>query len=82
MTDQTTAQRVIAALVAPTGIAAEHIKPEDTLAGDLRMDSLDTLEAILAVEEACRVEIPDELVESIRTVGDLIATVERMQVPA
>ena len=76
MNKPTTAQRVIAALSAPSGIPAEQIKPEHTLAGDLRLDSIDTLEAILAVEEACGVELPDAEVEFAQTVGDLIALVE------
>ena len=40
---------------------------------DLGADSLDTVELVMAFEEAFDVEIPDEKAESILTVGDAIS---------
>ncbi|WP_164084907.1 acyl carrier protein [Pseudazoarcus pumilus] len=76
-TETTIADQVRAALVAPTGFKVEQIESKHTFVADLRMDSLDQLEAVLAVEEACGVELPDETLEHAHTVGDLIALVER-----
>ena len=76
MTEPTTAQRVIAALVAPSGFKADEIEPQHTLRGDLRMDSLDIVEAVIAIEDACSVELPDFEAEFAQTVADLIALVE------
>ncbi len=73
----TIADQIRAALVAPTGFKAEQITAESDLVTDLRMDSLDILEAVMTVEEACGVELPDETLEHVHTVGDLIALVER-----
>ena len=39
---------------------------------DLGADSLDTVELVMAFEEAFDVEIPDEKAETILTVGDAI----------
>ena len=43
---------------------------------DLGADSLDTVELVMAFEEAFNVEIPDEKAETILTVGDAIAHLE------
>tara|TARA_Y100000748_G_scaffold303959_1_gene311041 strand:+ start:3256 stop:3489 length:234 start_codon:yes stop_codon:yes gene_type:complete len=40
---------------------------------DLGADSLDTVELVMAFEEAFDVEIPDEKAETILTVGDAIS---------
>ncbi|HLB05520.1 MAG TPA: acyl carrier protein, partial [Thermodesulfobacteriota bacterium] len=39
---------------------------------DLGADSLDTIELVMAFEEAFGIEIPDEDAEKIKTVGDAI----------
>ena len=43
---------------------------------DLGADSLDTVELVMAFEEAFNVEIPDEKAETILTVGDAISHLE------
>ena len=43
---------------------------------DLGADSLDTVELVMAFEEAFDVEIPDEKAEKILTVGDAISHLE------
>ena len=40
---------------------------------DLGADSLDTVELVMAFEEAFDVEIPDDKAETILTVGDAIS---------
>ena len=52
-------------------IIAEHLGIDD-----LGADSLDTVELVMAFEEAFNVEIPDEKAETILTVGDAIAHLE------
>ena len=65
-------------------IIAEHLGIEDMgkitedakFIDDLVADSLDTVELVMAFEEAFDVEIPDEKAETILTVGDAIAHLE------
>ena len=62
-------------------IIAEHLGIDDLekitndakFIDDLGADSLDTVELVMAFEEAFDVEIPDEKAEKILTVGDAIS---------
>jgi acyl carrier protein len=47
----------------------EAVGPESRLA-DLGMDSLDRVEYTMAAEEALGMELPDDIAESVHTVGD------------
>ena len=44
---------------------------------DLGADSLDTVELVMAFEEAFEIEIPDEDAEKIRTVQDAISYIDQ-----
>ena len=65
-------------------IIAEHLGIDDMekitedakFIDDLGADSLDTVELVMAFEEAFEVEIPDEKAETILTVGDAISHLE------
>ena len=65
-------------------IIAEHLGIDDMekitndakFIDDLGADSLDTVELVMAFEEAFDIEIPDEKAEKILTVGDAISHLE------
>ena len=65
-------------------IIAEHLGIDDMekitedakFIDDLGADSLDTVELVMAFEEAFDVEISDEKAETILTVGDAISHLE------
>ena len=48
------------------------VKPDASFANDLGADSLDTVELVMALEEAFDIEIPDEVAEKIDTVGKAV----------
>jgi acyl carrier protein len=50
----------------------ESIKLETRLEEDLEADSLDLVELAMSLEEELSLEIPDEELEGIRTVGDAV----------
>jgi acyl carrier protein len=50
----------------------DQVTPEASFMDDLGADSLDTVELVMAFEDAFGVEIPDEDAEKIRTVRDAI----------
>jgi len=54
----------------------ERITEDAKFIDDLGADSLDTVELVMAFEEAFDVEIPDEKAETILTVRDAITHIE------
>ncbi len=52
------------------------ISRETRLREDLKVDSLDAAEIILAIEDKLNVEIPDELMMNAKTVGEIISYLE------
>lgn len=53
-------------------VPVENIKLETRLEEDLEADSLDLVELAMSLEEELSLEIPDEELEGIRTVGDAV----------
>jgi acyl carrier protein len=59
------------------GLDPSKVVPEADLLRDLDLDSLDTMELTLGLEERFRIEIPDQELEGLATVADAVALVER-----
>lgn len=57
------------------GVSDAEITREASFVDDLGADSLDTVELVMALEEAFSIEIPDEDAEKIKTIGDTITYV-------
>lgn len=58
------------------GVDESKVTPEASFIDDLGADSLDTVELVMAFEEAFNVEIPEDAAEKIATVKDAIAYIE------
>ena len=58
------------------GIEESKVTDEASFIDDLGADSLDTVELVMALEEAFDIEIPDEAAEGIATVGDAVKFIE------
>lgn len=71
--------RVKSIIVDQLNVAEEDVKAEASLLEDLGADSLDIVELIMALEEEYNLEIPDEDVEKIQTVGDVTNYVAQKQ---
>jgi acyl carrier protein len=59
-------------------IAEETVVPEANLILDLGADSLDTVELIISLEDEFDVQLTDDQVGSVQTVGDAVALVEKV----
>lgn len=55
------------------GVSSSEVVPEASFVEDLGADSLDTVELVMAFEEAFGIDIPDEDAEKIAKVKDAIA---------
>ena len=59
------------------GVDRAALVPEANLLDDLGADSLDVVELVMALEEDFSIEVPDDDVENIRTIQDIVSYVAR-----
>ena len=69
-------ERVKQIIVEQLGVDEAEVTPNASFVDDLGADSLDTVELVMAFEEAFEIEIPDEDAEKIRTVQDAVTYIE------
>ncbi len=72
-----TEERVKQIIVEQLGVDDAEVTPSASFVDDLGADSLDTVELVMAFEEAFEIEIPDEDAEKIRTVQDAVSYIEQ-----
>ena len=72
------AARVIQIIAKSKSLPPDSINPESRLE-DLQIDSLDKINLAFEVEEAFKISIPDDSLNTLRTVGDIIAGVQRLE---
>lgn len=58
------------------GVDEDNITPESTLVDDLGADSLDVVDLLMSIDDEFEVEVPDDEVENIKTVDDLVKYIE------
>jgi acyl carrier protein len=59
------------------GIPTDDIQLEKSFTDDLDVDSLSMVEVVVAAEERFGVQIPDDDVKNLKTVGDAVSYIER-----
>lgn len=69
-------QTVREVLVGVRDLDPTLVVPDARLIEDLGADSLDSIEIIMALEERFEKELDDADIESIKTVGDIVALIE------
>lgn len=57
----------------------ESITEGSSITDDLGADSLDVVDLVMALEDEFGIEIPEDEVENIKTVGDIIKYIEDKQ---
>ena len=76
MSQEEILQKVSSIVSEQLGKEAGEVKSDSNFQNDLGADSLDTVELVMALEEAFDIEIPDEAAEGIATVGDAVKFIE------
>ena len=69
-------QNIIAEVL---NVEADEITLNTTFVDDLGADSLDVVDLVMALEDEFDVEIPEDQVENIKTVGDIVKFIEDKQ---
>ncbi|PWL81265.1 MAG: acyl carrier protein [Clostridia bacterium] len=69
-------EKVAAILSAQFEVDADKITMDTDFVEDLNADSLDVVDMLMSLEDEFDVEIPDEEIENIHTVGDLVSYIE------
>lgn len=69
-------EKIKAILAEQLDIDEDIITPESLLVEDLGADSLDAIDIVMSVEDEFSIEVPDEIVEKMESVGDIITFVE------
>ncbi len=70
------AEKVAKIVVEQLGVSEDQVTPEAKFIEDLGADSLDQVELVMALEEEFGSDIPDEVAETLTTVGDAIKYIE------
>ena len=65
-------EKLIDIIAEQLSVDKAKVVPSASFVDDLGADSLDTVELIMAMEEAFDTEIPDEVAEKITTVQDAV----------
>jgi acyl carrier protein len=70
---------VVQLLSEQLGINKEQCTDDASLVDDLGCDSLDLVELTMAFEEELQADISDEIADTVKTVGDIVALLKRAQ---
>lgn len=62
------------------GIPAEDIRPDTMIIEDLAIDSLDLYELVIAMEEEFAIEFPQERINEIETIEDVVRILKEVGV--
>ena len=60
-------------------VDADKVTLSASITEDLGADSLDVVDLVMSLEEEFDIEIPDEAVENIKTIGDIVKYIEDNQ---
>lgn len=69
--------RVIQIIAKQLSMPKEKVTRSAKIQDDLGADSLDTVEMVMELEDGLDIEIPDEALEKIKTVGDVVDYAEK-----
>jgi len=69
--------RVKKVTVDQLGVKEEEVVESASFQEDLGADSLDVVELVMALEDEFEIDIPDEEVGEIKTVGDAVAYISK-----
>ena len=61
------------------GVSEDEVKPEARLKEDLKADSASVMMLVMDVESEFGIEVEDDAIEKVKTVGDMVKYIEAKQ---
>lgn len=72
-------EKISSMIAAQLGVDANEVKMETRLTEDLKADSIDIVAMIMDCESEFDIQIDDEALETLKTVGDIVKYIEAHQ---
>ena len=69
-------EKVKAILSEQFDVEEDSITSDTSIADDLGADSLDVVDLLMSIEDEFEFEVPDEEIDNIKTVGELVKYIE------
>lgn len=69
-------EKVRAIICDQLDLEEDKVTMDSAIIDDLGADSLDVVDLVMSFEEEFDIEIPDEMIEDIKTVGDVVKCIE------
>lgn len=72
-------EKVQKQIASQLNVKPETVKLETDIIKDLKADSLDVVEMIMALEEEFKITIPEDKVTQLKTVGDIVSFIDSVK---
>ena len=69
-------EKLVAMVADQLGVNAAEVKPESRLKEDLKADSASIMMLVMDVETEFGIEVEDDAIEKVKTVGDMVSYIE------
>ena len=80
--DNDLASRIQSIVAEQLGVDIADVTKDANILDDLGADSLDVVELVMSLEDIFDIDVPDEAVEELRTIGDVQRFVESHITPS
>lgn len=72
-------EKVVQILAEQLSVDPDKITMESLLEEDLDADSLDAIDIVMSIEDEFEIEVPDEVIANMKSVGDIVNFIENNQ---
>lgn len=69
-------EKIRALIAEQLDLSEDDITIDSALIEDLGADSLDVVDLVMSIEDEFEIEVPDEAIENMRTIGDAVKFIE------
>ncbi|WP_071027270.1 acyl carrier protein [Peptoniphilus raoultii] len=72
-------ERLLELIASQFNLSVNDLEEDMSFQDDLNADSIELVELIMSIEDEFEIEIDDERLESLKTVGDVLEYVEELE---